>query len=76
MQRLLVIRHGANFIGMDLAVVQEVLRMLEMRPLPGAPSRILGVIDLRGRLIPVLDLESRLPVGAERCMYCGNGLMR
>lgn len=59
-------QHGRERIGIDLAVVREVVRMLEPRRLPGAPAGVLGVMDLRGEMIPVLDLEARLPAGASR----------
>jgi purine-binding chemotaxis protein CheW len=63
---LLVVQHGRERIGFDLGVVREVVRMLQPRGLPGAPPGVLGVMDLRGEMIPVLDLEARLPAGAAR----------
>jgi purine-binding chemotaxis protein CheW len=44
--------------------VVEVLRMVAATPLPEAPPWVCGVINLRGRVIPLIDLRSRL--GAPR----------
>lgn len=41
------------------ADVQEVLRAAAPSPLPKAPSAILGVLNVRGTLVPVLDLRAR-----------------
>jgi purine-binding chemotaxis protein CheW len=65
-ESLLILRHGAEILGIDLRVVREITRMMMMRRLPGAPAGVLGAVDVRGQVIPVLDLEARLPVGASR----------
>ena len=64
-ENLLIVRHGKERIALDLASVREVLRMVALRHLPGAPAGILGVMILRGETIAVLDLEARLPSGSE-----------
>jgi purine-binding chemotaxis protein CheW len=65
-ESLLILRHGTEILGVDLKVVREITRMMMMRRLPGAPKGVMGAVDLRGQVIPVLDLEARLPVGAGR----------
>ena len=40
--------------------VVEVLRMVAVTPLPEAPGWVAGVINLRGRIVPVVDLRARL----------------
>jgi len=40
--------------------VREVIRAAAVTPLPGAPEVVDGVIDLRGEIVPVLDLRGRL----------------
>lgn len=42
--------------ALDVAQLREVLRWQTITPLPGAPSLIEGVIDMRGAIVPVLDL--------------------
>ncbi len=64
LSHLLLVYHGSELVGIDLAVVREILRMLMPRDLPGAPLGVLGIADVRGEMVPVLDLEARLPVGA------------
>jgi purine-binding chemotaxis protein CheW len=57
---------GEEF-AVDILSVQEIIRMVEITRVPKAPSFVEGVINLRGRIIPVLDLRRRLGVpGAER----------
>jgi purine-binding chemotaxis protein CheW len=45
--------------------VQEVLRVTEIAPVPGAPPYVLGIINLRGNVVTVIDTRSRfgLPPG-------------
>jgi len=43
----------------DILAVQEINRMLELTRVPQSPPEIEGVINLRGRIIPVLDLRTR-----------------
>lgn len=54
---------GQEF-GIDIRQVQEIIRPVQITRMPGSPGFVLGVINLRGRIIPVVDLKSRfgLPV--------------
>ncbi len=45
--------------ALHLAVVLQVLRMVEVSSLPKAPSVVLGVINVHGRIIPVVDVRRR-----------------
>ena len=49
--------------GVDVRLVQEIIRVTEVTPVPRAPEAIKGVINLRGRIIPVVDLKGRLGLG-------------
>jgi purine-binding chemotaxis protein CheW len=49
--------------GVDVRLVQEIIRVTEITPVPRAPEAIRGVINLRGRIIPVVDLKRRLGLG-------------
>ena len=42
--------------GLEVAQIREIVRSQEVTPLPKAPTLIEGVIDLRGSVIPVIDL--------------------
>lgn len=45
--------------GLDIERVQEITQKIEITPVPGAPSFVLGVINLRGMIIPVIDSRLR-----------------
>jgi purine-binding chemotaxis protein CheW len=49
--------------GVDVRQVQEIRRVAEITSVPRAPEFIRGVINLRGRILPVLDLRRRLALG-------------
>ena len=46
--------------ALPLAVVERVLPMLTIAPIPRTPAVVLGLIDLHGETIPVFDLHARL----------------
>ncbi len=45
--------------GINVMQVQEVLRYNEIAPVPGAPEYVLGIINLRGNVVTVIDTRSR-----------------
>jgi len=45
--------------GINVMQVQEVLRMTEIAPVPGAPDYVLGIINLRGNVVTVIDTRKR-----------------
>ena len=45
--------------GINVMQVQEVLRYTEIAPVPGAPHYVLGIINLRGNVVTVIDTRSR-----------------
>jgi purine-binding chemotaxis protein CheW len=49
--------------GVDVRQVQEIRRVAEITSVPRAPEFVRGVINLRGRILPVLDLRRRLGLG-------------
>lgn len=68
---------GAAWIGFTLAGqsyaapvarVQEVIRLHDMAPVPGAPAAVRGLMNLRGRLLPVLDGRMRLALRGTVCV--------
>ena len=52
--------------GVDVRQVQEIRRTTEITSVPRAPEFIRGVINLRGRILPVLDLKRKLGWGRSR----------
>jgi len=50
---------GEETYGINVMQVQEVLRYTEIAPVPGAPDYVLGIINLRGNVVTVIDTRSR-----------------
>ncbi|HET8700135.1 MAG TPA: chemotaxis protein CheW [Nitrococcus sp.] len=48
--------------GIDVMQVQEVLSMPDITPVPGAPDWIMGIINLRGHVVTVIDTRLRLGI--------------
>jgi purine-binding chemotaxis protein CheW len=64
-QQLVVFELGAEFYGVEISRVHEIIRLQSVTHVPRAPSFVEGVINLRGKVIPVVDLRRRfgLPSG-------------
>jgi purine-binding chemotaxis protein CheW len=58
-------RLGDETYGINVMQVQEVLRHTEIAPVPGAPEYVIGIINLRGNVVTVIDTRARfgLPEG-------------
>ena len=52
-------RLGEETYGVNVMQVQEVLRMTDIAPVPGAPDYVLGIINLRGNVVTVMDTRKR-----------------
>lgn len=50
---------GNETYGINVMQVQEVLRYTEIAPVPGAPTYVLGIINLRGNVVTVIDTRMR-----------------
>jgi len=50
---------GNEEFGVDILKVQEINRMVEITRVPQAPHYVEGVINLRGKVIPIVDLRKR-----------------
>jgi len=58
--QIVVFRLAGEYYGADIAVVREVVPLQRVTPVPRTPEYVMGVINLRGRVIPVIDLRQRL----------------
>jgi len=58
---------GQSEYGVEILLVREIVAMLPITPVPGSSQTVLGVCNLRGRVIPVISLRHRfgLPPGEE-----------
>jgi purine-binding chemotaxis protein CheW len=59
---LLVFRIDDRRYALDMAVVLRALRMMEVSPLPDAPGVVSGIINVAGRLVPVMNLRHRFGI--------------
>ena len=50
---------GEEEFGIDILKVQEIIRTMAITKVPNSPPHVEGVINLRGKVIPVIDLRSR-----------------
>lgn len=57
--QLVTFRLAEETYGINVMHVQEVLRITEIAAVPGAPSYVLGIINLRGNVVTVIDTRSR-----------------
>ena len=56
--------------GINVMQVQEVLRYSDIAPVPGAPNYVIGIVNLRGNVVTVLD--TRLRFGLSACEVTDN----
>ena len=52
-------RLAGETYGLNVMRIQEVLRYTEIAPVPGAPDYVLGIINLRGNVVTVIDTRRR-----------------
>ncbi|MBI1911733.1 MAG: chemotaxis protein CheW [Deltaproteobacteria bacterium] len=57
--QLVTFRLGNEEFSLDILKVQEIIRHMDLTRVPRTPEFVDGVINLRGRVIPVLDLRKR-----------------
>jgi purine-binding chemotaxis protein CheW len=50
---------GEEVYGIDVLKVQEIRGWEEVRPLPDTPDYVKGVLDLRGAIVPIIDMRLR-----------------
>ena len=60
-----VFRLGPEFYGIDIFRVNEIIRLREITPIPRTEAHIRGLVNLRGKTIPVVDLRVRMNLPEE-----------
>jgi len=58
--QLVTFKLGDEEFGVDILRVQEINKMMNITKIPNAPEFVEGVINLRGKIIPVIDLRKRM----------------
>lgn len=59
LQQIVGFRVGQENFGVPISLVHEIVPMMEITAVPDAPQYIEGVVNLRGKIIPVMDLRKR-----------------
>ena len=59
-EQLVAFYLASETYGIDIAAIQEIIRLPDITPLPRSTPDVEGVINLRGRIIPILNLRIRL----------------
>lgn|SRR5574344_108645 len=64
-QKLLTFSLGNEAYGISILKVKELIGMMDITPVPQTPEFIKGVINLRGKIIPVMDLRTKFGMDAK-----------
>ncbi|MDY8107619.1 chemotaxis protein CheW [Fulvimarina sp. 2208YS6-2-32] len=59
-RQILTFRLGGTVCAVDVRHVREVLDFTKIAPIPSAPANLIGIIDVRGTGVPVVDLKRKL----------------
>lgn len=62
-RHIVVFRLNGTLFAMDIQNVQEIVKQSDIVSVPGAPSFILGIVNLRGRIMAVVDTKRLLGIG-------------
>ncbi|MGI5092148.1 chemotaxis protein CheW [Treponema socranskii] len=57
--QLVTFQLGDEIYGVDIMDVKEIVKIQDVRPIPNAPYYVEGIINLRGEIIPIIDLHKR-----------------
>jgi purine-binding chemotaxis protein CheW len=63
--QLVTFHIGEEEFGVEILKVQEIIRMMNITRVPKAPDFVEGVINLRGKVIPIIDLRKRFGMLAQ-----------
>ena len=61
---VLLVRIDGTQVGFSSSAVREIVRAVAITPLAGAPDIVEGAINLRGQIVPVVDIRRRLALRA------------
>lgn len=65
-QVIVIVGHRGARYALDAQAVREIVWLPELSPVQELPSFVIGVMNLRGRVVPIIDLGLRLGIGADR----------
>ena len=77
--QLVTFRLGDELYGVDIMSVKEIVKIQPIRPIPNAPYYMVGILNLRGDIIPIIDLHRRFHIdfsnGAEELDELDSGFI-
>ena len=62
--QLVTFHLGEDLYGVNIMDVKEIVRLQNVRVIPNAPYYVEGIINLRGDIIPIIDLHKRFRIQA------------
>ncbi len=65
MKMMIVFRLGDEHFALDITKVREVTEMQNPVPVPKSPQFVLGLVNIRGNVIPIVSLKRRLGIGGD-----------
>lgn len=63
-QQLVAFHLAGETYGVDIALINEIIRMSEITSIPRTPPEVEGIINLRGKIVPIVDLRKRMELPA------------
>ncbi len=59
-QQLVAFHLAGETYGVDIAMINEIIRLTEITAVPRTPPEVEGIINLRGKIVPIVDLRKRM----------------
>ena len=63
--QIVIFELGSEYFGVDIAKVESIIKMQPITQLPHTPGFVEGVTNLRGKVLPVIDLRKRFDLAAQ-----------
>ncbi len=60
--QLVTFKLGKELYGVNIMDVKEIVKIQNIRPIPNAPYYMVGILNLRGEIIPIIDLHRRFRI--------------
>ena len=64
-KQLVIFELGAEYFGIDISLVEGINKMLEITKIPQSAAYLDGITNLRGSVLPVIDLQKRFGMPAQ-----------
>ena len=61
--QLVTFKLGEELYGVNIMDVKEIVKIQRIRAIPNAPYYMIGILNLRGPIIPIIDLHRRFHIG-------------